>query len=257
MYVFFIKKVFFEAWDNLLACILLNLGFVAVIAGFAYASIIFEPGSAAFFVSFVVLIFVFNFYSGGVSGYLNELLHGRSADFADIFRFAVRAWKQNLFLALVTLFELAALFAGFPFYLSIGGLAGLAGAVTIFWVTVFWLLSSQYYFPSVFQLGGGAVKNLKKSFMIFLDNTGFTFFLGIHTLILLVISFLTAFLIPGISVILLSHQAALKLRLYKYDYLEEHPGTRGRDIPWEVLLMEEKEKLGSRSFKGMIFPWRE
>jgi len=139
-------------------------------------------------------------------------------------------------------------------------LQGLQGAVTIFWVTVFWLLSSQYYFPSVFQLGGGAIKNLKKSFIIFLDNTGFTFFLGIHTLVLIVVSFPAAFLIPGISVILLSHQTALKLRMYKYDYLEKHPGAKGKGYPLgKVLLMGETgASLGSQgSLKGTISPGRE
>lgn len=257
MYFFFIKKVFFDAWDNLLSLILLNFGFILIIAGFAYSSILFEPGGIPFFISWIVLIFLFNFYSGGVAGYTKELIYSGNAEIKDIPIIAAKTWKQNTVLSAVTVFEAATIFIGFPFYLSIGGIPGLAGAVTIFWVTVFWSLSSQFYFPAGFQLAGGVKKQIKKSFMIFLDNTGFSIFLGIHTLILLAVSFLTAFLIPGISIIILSHQIALKLRLYKYEFLEENPGTKNRNIPWEALLLEEKDRLGNRTLKGMIFPWRD
>lgn len=257
MYFFFIKKVFFDAWDNLLSLILLNIGFVLLIAGFAYTSLLFEPGGILFFISYIVLIFLFNFYAGGVSGYVKELIYQGSSDLKSIFSIAVDTWKQNLTLSIITVIELAALFIGFPFYLSIGGVPGLIGAVTIFWVVIFWTLAAQYFYPAGFQLTGGIKKQLKKTFMIFFDNTGFSIFLGLHTLFLLVVSFLTAFLIPGIAVILLSHQIALKLRLYKYDYLEENPETDRKHIPWEALMMEEKERLGTRTLKGMIFPWKE
>ncbi len=257
MYMFFVKKVFFDSWDNLLSLILLNVGFVLLIAGFAYSSLLFKPGSAGFFLALIFLIGLFNFYSGGVAGYTKEIIYSGSAELKSIFSIAAETWKQNTALSVITIIEVAVLLVGFPFYLSIGGIPGLIGAVTIFWVSLFWGLASQYYYPAVFQLQGGIVKQVKKSFLIFFDNTGFTIFIGIHTVFLLIISIVTAFLIPGISVILLSHQIALKLRLYKYDYLEENPEASRRQIPWEALLMEEKEKLGSRSIKGMIFPWKE
>ncbi len=257
MYSFFIKKVFFDSWDNLLSLIVLNLGFVLLIAGFAYSSLLFNPGSIGFFFSYIVLIVLFNFYSGGVAGYTKELVYSGSAELKGIFHIAAKEWKQNTALSVITIIEMAVLFVGFPFYLSIGGIPGLIGAVTIFWVALFWALASQYFFPVGFQLQGGLKKQVKKSFLIFFDNTGFTIFLGIHTIFLFVVSIATAFLIPGISVVILSHQIALKLRLYKYDYLEENPDAQRRSIPWEALLMEEKEKTGTRSLKGMIFPWKE
>ncbi len=257
MFLFFIKKVFFDSWDNLLSLIVLNLGFVLLIAGFAYSSLLFKPGSAGFFLAYIVLIILFNFYSGGVAGYTKELIYSGSAELKTLFSLAVKTWKQNTVLSLLTVIEGAVLFVGFPFYLSIGGIPGLIGAVTIFWVALFWALASQYYFPAGFQLQGGIRKQIKKSFLLFFDNTGFTIFLGLHTLFLFLVSIATAFLLPGISVIILSHQIALKLRLYKYDYLEENPDAPRRSIPWEALLMEEKERIGSRSIRGMIFPWKE
>ncbi len=90
-----------------------------------------------------------------------------------------------------------------------------------------------------------------------MDNTFFSIFLGIYTIVILGVSFFTALLIPGISVILLAHQIALKLRLYKYDYLEENSEASRNKIPWEELLYEEKVRIGTRTIKGMIFPWKE
>ena len=257
MYLFFIKKVFFDAWDNLLSLIVLNIGFVIIVAGFAYTSIITEPGSITFFVLYVLLIFLFNFYTCGVAGYTKDILYSGSGELKSIFKTAVNGWKQWMLLSFITIAEASILFVGFPFYLSVGGVAGLAGAVTIFWVTFFWALASQYYFPAGFQLKGGVGKQIKKSFMLLLDNTGFTIFLGLHTIVVFAVSFFTAFLIPGISVIILSHQIALKLRLYKYDYLEEYPDAKRSAIPWDALLAEEREHIGPRSLKGMIFPWKD
>ena len=40
------------------------------------------------------------------------------------------------------------------------------------------------------------------------------------------------------------------------DYLEENPDTDKKHLPWEDILFEEKEKVGPRSFRSMIFPWK-
>ena len=86
-------------------------------------------------------------------------------------------------------------------------------------------------------------------------------FAGLLTLeaVLLIagVSIFTAFLFPGFGGLLVWHQAAMRLRLYKYDYLEENPGANRKKIPWDGLLVEEKEKVGKRTLRGMIFPWKE
>ena len=50
-------------------------------------------------------------------------------------------------------------------------------------------------------------------------------------------------------------------RLYKYDYLEEHPELttkkERRHIPWEELIYEDRETLGPRKLKSFIFPWKD
>ena len=66
-----------------------------------------------------------------------------------------------------------------------------------------------------------------------------------------------ATIIPGVSGISLSQQVAMKLLMFKYDFLEEHPNTPKKQLPWEELLFDERERVGKRTFKGMIFPWKE
>ena len=74
---------------------------------------------------------------------------------------------------------------------------------------------------------------------------------------MLVVSFFTALLLPGIATIMLWWNIAFKLRLYKYDWLEQNPGANRRRVPWDALLVEDRERVGKRTLKGMIFPWKE
>jgi hypothetical protein len=57
----------------------------------------------------------------------------------------------------------------------------------------------------------------------------------------------------------------------KYDWLEENakePALAGEaadpaakpkrpQIPWDALLIDERERTGTRSFKSFIFPWKD
>ncbi|MFW5683534.1 MAG: hypothetical protein ACOC1I_01640, partial [Spirochaetota bacterium] len=133
----------------------------------------------------------------------------------------------------------------------------LAAAVFLFWAILVWALAGQFYFPIRAQLDDKITKVLRKCFVIFFDNTVFAIVVGIGTIVVSAGSAFTAFLIPGIGGLLIWHQVALKLRLYKYDYLEEHPDANRKDIPWDALLIDEKDRVGKRTLRGMIFPWKE
>ena len=100
-------------------------------------------------------------------------------------------------------------------------------------------------------------KNIKKIFLIFFDNTFFSLGVFIGSVVILAASSFTAFMLPGVGTIVLWVNAALKLRLYKYDYLEAHPEANRKKIPWDALLIDEKERVGKRTLRGMIFPWKE
>ena len=122
---------------------------------------------------------------------------------------------------------------------------------------VFWLLASQYYLPLTLRMGDPVRKVLKKCFIMLLDNPGFTFFMMLWSAVILACSIATALILPGISGLLFWHQDAFKLRLYKYDWLEEEKGRKSSDVPWEALFREDKDAIGPRSLKSMIFPWKD
>ena len=72
-------------------------------------------------------------------------------------------------------------------------------------------------------------------------------------------------IIPGLNGILLSSTNALRLRLYKYDWIEkmsendpdfEKNRDKRNEVPWDELLAEDKESLGPRKLSSFLFPWK-
>ena len=254
---FFIKKAFFDGWDNLISLILLNLGYVAVL-GLGY--LVFHAMQVSLLFGFFVLVawvVLFQIYSGAVSFYAVYYVNYQRPGFRELLEEGKRALIYVPLISLITVMLVLVMFLVIPFYLSAPGLFSLFAASLVFWASIYLAMVLLYFFPVAAQLKDRPVKVLKKSSLLVLDNLGLSFFLLFYTIFNGVISMFTAFLIPGFASILMSHQGALKLRMFKYDYLEEHPNTSRRDIPWDALLMDEREKVGHRSIKGMIFPWKD
>lgn len=254
---FFLKKAFFDGWDNLIAIAVLNLGFVLILLGFLTLPMMLIKAPVMVLIVTIVLIFILHFYAGGVSVYTYGFLTGKAPDFKSLFPGIAAIWRLAALFGAISSFQVIVLVIGFPFYFSMGGIIGLTAASILFWFSIFWWLVSLWLFPVRVQLDESIKGIFKKSLFLCFDNPGFSIFLGIYTLFNIVLSAVTAFLLPGASGILLSHQIALKLRMYKYDFLDENPGANRKNIPWDALLLDEKEKVGNRTLKGMIFPWKE
>jgi hypothetical protein len=254
---FFLKKAFFDGWDHLFSLILLNLGFIVALAiGFAL------PGRAGFPLWASIGLGVLALAAGAVwwSGCVFAL-----KDVADFGGFHLREILHHLRAGLIPGLQVGALLValwfvvsvGLPFYLSMGGILGTLAAGVIFWFGLILCLSLQYYLPLRARLGGGLRKNLRKCFILFFDNPAFSLFLFIYSALTLALSLFLAFLLPGFAGLALAQNVALRLRLYKYDWIETHPGAKRRDVPWEELLAEDRDLVGKRTLKGMIFPWKE
>jgi hypothetical protein len=134
---------------------------------------------------------------------------------------------------------------------------GLILAAVIFWIFVGLLLSMQFFLVLHARLERNIPRALWKCLLIFADNPFFCLFSFFHNLILLALSVVLILLFPGPAGILLYLDEALRLRLLKYDWLEANPQEDRRRIPWDVLLVEEREKTGTRSLKSFIFPWKD
>ncbi len=255
---FLVKKAFFDMWDHFLAVVILNLGFILIITLTPLAAQALAPlsvaGSLASFALGGALLFV---YSGVASMAARDIANYERAEFKKVIGYLKETWKSSLIIGAIWLAVTVVVVFGFPFYAQIGGWIGLLALVFLFWAIVIWSLASQFYFPVRAQLDHEPRKVIRKSFVLFFDNTFFAIVLGVLTIVGFVLSGFTAFLIPGMTALLILHQVALKLRLLKYDYLEENPEASRRDIPWDALLIDERERVGKRTLRGMIFPWKE
>jgi len=246
MFGFLVKKWFFDLWDNFLPAILVNLGFVLVLS----VPVLLPPVFKALGVILVTI------YLGGVYTAASEFTDYRSITFA-VFWSGIR---ENLLTAtifgVIVVLHIVLLSVAVPFYSSLGNWLGLVALAVLFWISVSWILAAQFILPVRTRLNRENRAVFRKSFILLFDNPGFSIGIFLGAIIIFALSIFTAFLLPGITGIAIWYQTALKLRLYKYDFLEENPDER-KAIPWDGLLYDDRERVGTRTLRGMIFPWKE
>src|SRR5271157_3621378 len=257
MFGFLVKKAFFDMWDNMFRILLMNLGYILILAFFFLVAPLFTSVPALFVAVLLVGIALFALYTGVVSRMCSDIADYKQPGFADILRFLKESYASSLLLALALAAYVFIVSIAFQFYGGLKSIAGPLAVALLFWVTVGWVFASQYFFPIQSRLDRKFRKIVRKTFLIFFDNPAFSIGLFVCSVIVLAVSFFTALLLPGISSILLLWNAAFKLRLYKYDWLEQNPGASRKGIPWDALLVEDRERVGKRTIKGMIFPWKE
>jgi hypothetical protein len=255
---FFIKKAFFDGWDNFISIILFNVLTVGLLAlGYGalqliqFSLVLTVLVLVVWFVITHILLAAISFYEGHHASYQRPGYEEFKAGIAS-------SWKHALLLSAVDLVLMVTILLVIPFYFRMGSFIGTAIGSLLVWIVILTLLSLIYFLPIAYQLGDRPYKSLKKAYIIALDNPLFTLFMGVYSLISMILSVVTALLVPGTAGVLLAHQGACRLLMFKYDYLEQEGNeNRKKEIPWAALLLEEKEKVGQRSFKGMIFPWKE
>lgn len=257
MFGFLIKKTFFDMWDNLFRVVLMNLGYIICASG-----IIFLPGllisitplSVAVLVLCLVVLFV---YTGGASHVARDITDYGSPGFRDFWNYVKKTALSSVLFSLIAAVHVFVLSYVFPFYGGMKSLVGPLALAFIFWISLLWGLACMHFFPIQSRLDTDIRKIIRKMLLLFFDNTLFSLGLALGVLVILVVSGFTAFLLPGIATILIWLNVALRLRLYKYDYLEKHPDANRRKIPWDALLIDDRERVGKRTLRGMIFPWKE
>ncbi len=262
MFSFLIKKAFFDLWDNLFRVILMNLGYIAVVGlailvpyGVSYLH--FLPDFVQILLAILVPVSMVAVYTGGASHMCRAVSDYQEPGFKDFAGYLRETWKPSLLFAAVNTAIVFFLSLAMPFYLQIKNLLGPVAFAFLFWVAIIWAFSIQYFFPLQSRVNTVFRKNMRKIFLLFFDNTMFSIGLAIGAIVTFVLSGFTAFMLPGIAAVLLWHNEGLKLRMYKYDWLEANPGANRKQVPWDALLVEDKERVGKRTLRGMIFPWKE
>jgi hypothetical protein len=255
MFGFLIKKTFYDLWDNLFKIALINLGFLTLFIAGIILPPLFNAGPPLSMAVTALCLLCCCVYLSAMSLCLRALPDYGSLDFAGLPRSFTAALPAGLLLGLLCLLGFLLISLAIPFYFTLGSFAGLLLGCFLLWTMLAAILILQFYLPIRARLDTKPAKIIKKCFLIFFDNTFFCILAGAVSLGILALSLPLFMLLPGPGGILLFLDEALRLRLLKYDWLEENPGHR--KIPWDVLLAEEREKTGSRSLKGLIFPWKD
>jgi len=257
MISFLLKKNFFDLWDNLFKIALLNIGFIASLSIPVLIPTLFTSipvlGIAILFVGILWCCI----YISAAAQSLKAVSDYGSFGFADFFENLKSSWPFGLIFGVIVFFGFILVSLVIPFYAAMESLVGLVLAVFVFWTLVVSALALQFFFAVRARLDTKIVKIIKKCFLIFFDNPLFCVFSFLHNLVVLVLSVVLAFLFPGPAGILLFLDEGLRLRLLKYDWLEANPEADRRKIPWDALLIDEREKTGNRSLKNFIFPWKD
>jgi len=265
---FFFKKNFCDIWDNMFFLILSNIIPVTVIAA-SYYGIMFASKVNPYLPNLVFIL---------CSGFLMTVLFAWGANARKLADFNTAGWGlflRSLKSTFFTGFFFGALIAAlllvarnaFSFYFigmygHNGNMMGMLFAALIGWFLLVVIMSFQWFVPLYFlQEQNGFMKCLKKSFIIFFDNASFSFVMLLNNCLLLALSIFTFGFIPGLNGITLSNTNALRLRLYKYDWLEEHEEylndrDKRNEVPWGELIARDKESLGSRNLGSFLFPWK-
>lgn len=267
MLAFFFKKNLCDGWDNLFTIIVSNVFslalFVAAVAGIVFAQGV-HPLLGAVTVVVASGIVMIPVFAWGANA--RKIADFNTPSLPIFFRTIASVWRTAfVFGALVALLFLVAL-VGIRYYVELfHGLLGLLLASFIFWFLVVSLLSLQWVIPFYFlQEENSLVKSVKKGYIIFFDNPVFSLVIFAYNLLLLAISVVLFFLVPGASGMTLAATNALRLRLYKYDWIERMNETdstfasnrRHAAVPWSELLAEDKEALGPRPLRSFLFPWK-
>lgn len=254
---FLLRKTFYDLWDNLFRVVLLNLGFIASAAVPVGGAVLLASVPALSLLVFAAGLLWCVVYLAACARVLKNISDYGLFGFGDFIEALKETWVSGLILGLLVGVAAVLVSIVLPFYFAMGSFIGIFAAALVFWTLLVAFLSFQYYLPLRARLERNPRKLIKKCFILFFDNPGLSLFSAFHNLVLTVVSLFLALLLPGPAGILLYLDEALRLRLLKYDYLEAHPGADRKKIPWDELLAEDREKTGTRTLKGLIFPWKD
>jgi len=254
---FLIKKNFFNLWDNLFKIALINIGFIVSLSFPVFIPFLVAPLPYLGLVFLLIGILWCFVYLSAAAFTLKALSDYGSFGFADFIDNLKTYWPVGLVLGGIVSLGYFLCAMAIPFYLGMDSIWGLLLAALIFWTILVLVLSLQFFFAVRARLDTKLSKVIKKCFIIFFDNPLFCVFTFFHNLVVLLFSGFVAFLFPGPAGILLFLDEGLRLRLMKYDWLQANPGADRRRIPWDAILIDEQEKTGTRSLKGLIFPWKD
>jgi hypothetical protein len=258
---FLIKKTVYDLWDNMFRIVVLNLGFVVSLTiPILLPGLLLNIPILSIIIAAVGILWCCVYLSAAAMS-VKAISDYGVFGFADFWDNLKKCWPAGIIMGLAIFLFVLVIWVIIPFYLDMSNIAGILLAGLLFWTLVLTVISFQFFFAIRARLDTKPIKIIKKCFIIFFDNPGFSIFSALYTLATLILSVIFVFLLPGPGGLLLFLDEGLRLRLMKYDWLEANPPEAGspkrRQIPWDALLIEEREKTGTRTLRNFIFPWKD
>lgn len=261
MFFFIIKKNFCDGWDNLLSVIVANLVFLFTGIGLVILNAFASANTLLALLAFVFSAVVLSIEAFAYSDTAAHIANFDGIRFIDFFKAIPGVLKDGTLFGLLNSAVFLISSFSIKYYFGMQTLFGFALGCGLVWIDFFYLLAIQWFIPIRGLMHNNFRKCLKKCFIILFDNTGFTLAYSLYNLILLILSVVCIGFFPSMSGILIGNTNALRILLYKYDYLEEHPELKTkkerRQIPWETLIAEDREILGPRKLRSFLFPWKD
>jgi hypothetical protein len=257
---FLIKKTLYDLWDNMLKIAVLNFGFLICTAILLLPTLFpneFGINTLIIFLFAILGTLICSIYLAAAAFTIKSISDYGTFTFKDFLKNIKTTWPAGIAMFVFLFIIYLVISIVIPFYTSMDSIVGLILSALLVWIVIFAFLSFQFYFSVYARLGMNLIKSFKKCLLISLDNTGMAIFLLIHNILALLISVVFLFMFPGPVGVLLYLDEALRLRLLKYDYLEANPEADRKKIPWDALLIDEREKTGNRTLKNFIFPWKD
>ncbi|MBO4629042.1 MAG: hypothetical protein J5687_03720 [Treponema sp.] len=272
MYGFLFKKNFCDGWDNLFSVVITNVLFLISMVGIIILSsfVTSKLGENTTDMAFYLIqtgilflgIFIFNIFDFAYGELSQKIANFEGIHLLDFFkRIPGVLLDAFLFSLLIIAIVFISVYSLNFYLLQQQSIMSLFVGALLIWVDIFLLLAFQWFVPIRSTFHNKFGKCLKKCIIIFMDNTGFSIIMALYHLILIALSILPIGFFPSIAGVSISKHNAFRLRMYKYDYLEEHPELKTpkerRKIPWEELIYEDREALGPRKLRSFLFPWKE
>lgn len=257
MIKFWIKKSFWDGWDNLIPSFIYNIGCMAIVALYLFIVTGFgQDNVLVFFAITALFLLLFVIYIFGVAG-ITRQWSLYTPSWGQGFLDAIKENVGNIVLFyVIALLAFAIITILIPFYLQSMSFVGLFVAFLELWVVIVALMAMQYFVPlSIILNDRKPLFILKQCFVLTLDNKLFTLLLSIRTIFDFLISALSFFFIPGLSFLSLSHMDAVKLLHLRYKYMNEHH-TNKKDVNLFEMLKEEESNIGERNFRSLFKPWK-
>ena len=272
MYGFLFKKNFCDGWDNLFSVVIINVMFLISMVGIILLSSFVTShlgenttDMAFYLIQSAILflgLFIFNIFDFAYGELAQKIANFEGIHLLDFFkRIPGVLLDAFLFSLLIIAVVFISTYSIYFYIIQQKSMMGLFVGALLFWVDIFIVLSLQWFVPIRSTFHNKFFKCLKKCIIIFMDNTGFSIIMALYNLVLITLSVLPIGFFPSLAGVSISKHNAFRLRMYKYDYLEEHPELKTqkerRRIPWEELIYDDREALGPRKLRSFLFPWKE